>query len=99
MTKANTMLVPEVRERLAEGLDFLDKKQAGAVLTHLERVISDALAEGRVVSLSGFLRFEAVNKPERQGRNPQTGEAITIPAKRVVRVKPLKRLADWVAAS
>lgn len=97
MTKPSTLLTKELRQDLAEGLDFLDEKKASAVLARLEEVVTDALNGGRVVSISGFLRLEAVDKPERRGRNPQSGETIMIPAKRVVKVRPLKRLQDAVA--
>ncbi len=46
--------------------------------------ISDALASGRAVKLSGFGSFELRDKSERPGRNPKTGEEIPITARRVV---------------
>lgn len=42
--------------------------------------ISEFLAEGEKVQLIGFGSFEVRNRAERKGRNPQTGEAITIGA-------------------
>jgi integration host factor subunit beta len=88
-------LLYELRNRTA----LLTIKDADVVLDTLENIIAEALQEGRVVKLPGFLQLQTVTRPERPGRNPRTGETITIPAKRVVRIKVLKKLVDKVAAS
>lgn len=49
-------------------------------------VIKEAMVNGDEVRVSGFGTFCTRNTKERQGRNPATGEAITIPASRVVRL-------------
>lgn len=49
-------------------------------------VIKEAMVNGDEVRVSGFGTFCTRNTKERQGRNPSTGEAITIPASRVVRL-------------
>ena len=59
--------------------------------------IAESLASGEDVSIPGFGKFAVVARPERQGRNPQTGELIDIPAGLNVRFKPgapLKRSVD-----
>ncbi|MFP4146518.1 MAG: HU family DNA-binding protein [Halorhodospira sp.] len=59
--------------------------------------IEQSLATGEDVSVPGFGKFMVVARPERQGRNPQTGELIDIPAGMNVRFKPgvpLKRAVD-----
>ncbi|MFP4648893.1 MAG: HU family DNA-binding protein [Halorhodospira sp.] len=59
--------------------------------------IEQSLATGEDVSVPGFGKFMVVARPERQGRNPQTGEFIDIPAGMNVRFKPgapLKRAVD-----
>jgi len=73
------------------------KGQVREAIAAYEREIARSLADGYVVKLPGFLQLEPVTRPERTGRNPRNGQAITIPAKRVVRVKILKRFADQVA--
>ena len=50
----------------------------------LFEVIRDALEGGDSVKLSGFGNFQLRDKPQRPGRNPKTGEAIPIAARRVV---------------
>ena len=62
-------------------------------------VIADALAKGEKVDLRGFGSFQVSGKNERQGRNPRTGQSLTIPAKRVAVFKPSKELADRVNAT
>jgi len=54
------------------------------------------LKEGEDVTLVGFGTFAVGERAERSGRNPQTGEAITIAAKNVVKFKPGKALRDGI---
>lgn len=61
-------------------------------------VIKEALINGDEVRVSGFGVFCTRNTKERQGRNPSTGEAITIPASRVVRLSVSDGFKKEVAA-
>ena len=58
--------------------------------------ITDALAEGERVQLVGFGSFEVKARAERLGRNPQTGEAVAIPASKSPVFKAAKSLKDAV---
>ena len=58
--------------------------------------ITDALAKGDKVDLRGFGSFQVSAKKERQGRNPRTGEGMTIPARNVAVFKPSKELSTRV---
>lgn len=49
--------------------------------------ISQSLADGKEVKLSGFGNFELKDKKSRPGRNPKTGEVVAIKARRVVTFK------------
>ena len=51
--------------------------------------------EGRL-PLAGFGTFEIVKRAKRKGRNPRTGEAVTIKARKVVKFRPSKILKDKV---
>ncbi len=51
-----------------------------------------SLAVGEQVKLSGFGTFDLRDKKERPGRNPQTGEKVTISARRVVTFRPGDKL-------
>jgi DNA-binding protein HU-beta len=80
---------------LAERLDT-DKRNADAALQAFVDAVTDTVASGEVVAISGFAKFARVDRAARMGRNPQTGEAIRIKASRRVRVTPLKAFKDAV---
>lgn len=61
----------------------LTKKQTDAVLTALTDTIIDSVSDGEKVTLVGFGSFEARDRKARDGRNPQTGKKLKIPATRV----------------
>jgi DNA-binding protein HU-beta len=84
-------LVAELAERLET-----DKRSADAALQAFVETVTDTVASGEVVAISGFAKFARVERPARMGRNPQTGEAIRIKASRRVRVTPLKAFKDAV---
>jgi integration host factor subunit alpha len=68
---------------LYNSLDFPKGKSATIVETLLE-AIKERLAEGEDVLISGFGKFCVKNKNDRRGRNPATGEDLTLNARRVV---------------
>lgn len=84
-------LVDELAERTGA-----TKAAAAESLDATLAIISDALQGGDSVILTGFGTFAAVDRPQREARNPRTGETITIPAKKVVKFKVGKALADAV---
>ncbi len=64
-------------------------KQATAqVVEDLLEIMKECLEKGESVKISGFGNFEVHKKKARRGRNPQTGEALTISARRVLTFKP-----------
>ena len=63
----------------------MTKAQAEAIVDVIAKAIKQAVRAGKKVSIREFLTIEAKDVAERQGRNPRTGDPITIPAhKRVV---------------
>lgn len=58
--------------------------------------LSNSLIEGNEVKLSGFGNFELKDKSPRPGRNPKTGEEVTITARRVVTFKAGQKLRQMV---
>ena len=58
--------------------------------------IAGALERGEKVDLRGFGSFQVSGKKERQGRNPKTGETLTIAARNAAVFKPSKELAQRV---
>ena len=74
----------------------LTKKDATASVNATFDAIKDYLADGEKVQLIGFGNFEVRERAARQGRNPQTGEAISIAASKVPAFKAGKALKDAV---
>lgn len=75
----------------------LEKKKAEKLVNSLFDCIGDTLAGGDKLQVVGFGTFEVRERPEKQGRNPKTGEAITIPASTVPAFKAGKALKEKVA--
>ena len=76
----------------------LEKKQAAKVLETMVEAIKRALQSGEGVLISGFGKFEVKEKGRRRGRNPQTGDSLTLPARRVVTFRCSKVLKDKLNA-
>jgi len=70
----------------------LDKQKAAQVIEDYIEIIKDALQNENKVMLSGFGSYEVKYKPARRGRNPQTGAAITLRDRKVVKFKPSQLL-------
>ena len=66
----------------------LGKAEAKRALDAALEAVSEALASDDKVALIGFGTFSVANKEERTGINPRTKEAITIPARKVIKFKP-----------
>lgn len=60
----------------------------------LIRIAKEKLAEGEEISIRGFGSLSVVNRDERKGRNPQTGEEKTIPAHRSVKFRLSKEFKE-----
>lgn len=78
-----TMTKAELAELLFEQVG-LNKREAKEMVDTFFNEISNALERGEFVKLSGFGNFQLRDKPQRPGRNPRTGEAVAISARRVV---------------
>ncbi len=76
----------------------ISKKDAEKALTAFTNVVADVLVDGDKVAITGFGTFEVVERAERQGRNPATGETITIAASKSPKFKTGKALKDAVKA-
>ncbi|ABN42254.1 gp50 [Sodalis phage phiSG1] len=86
---------PELIRAVSEKADISQAK-AGLVIDALTEAVTQTLAAGDVVSLVGFGTFEVKSRAERPGRNPKTGEAMTIPAARVPAFRAGKGLKEAV---
>jgi DNA-binding protein HU-beta len=74
----------------------INKAQADRALKSMLDSITDSLKEGDKVTLTGFGTFLISERKTREGRNPKTGETITIPGGNVPRFKAGKSLKDAV---
>ena len=87
----------ELAAELAERLE-IDKKQALTFIDELLTTITDTVAGGEPVILSGFAKFVRVQRGPRLARNPQTGATVKVPAKKAARITALKGFKDAVIA-
>ena len=83
----------ELIAAVAGPCDF-GKEQTGGVLDAFFATVSDTLKNGDEVRIPGFGSFSVSGRAEKQGRNPQTGEIMRIPASRAVRFKAGKALKE-----
>ena len=72
----------------------LNKREAKDMVESFFEEIRVALEEGDAVKLSGFGNFQLRDKPQRPGRNPKTGAALDIPAKKAAKFTPSKAVKD-----
>jgi DNA-binding protein HU-beta len=89
MTKTET--VRELSERTG-----IDRKQAATFLDELAQLAYDNARDG--FTIPGLGKLVLVDRKARMGRNPATGEAIQIPAKRVLKFRIAKQAKDAVLA-
>jgi DNA-binding protein HU-beta len=89
MTKA------ELIDKIASGAG-LSKVDAGKALDTTLNSIRGALKKGQKVTLVGFGTFSVTKRKSRKGRNPRTGDVITIPAAKVPKFTSGKALKDAV---
>lgn len=87
MTKA------DIFERVATNLGYT-KKESAELVEAVFALMKSTLESGEKLKLAGFGNFEVKQKKDRIGRNPQTGEQITIQARRILSFKPSSILKD-----
>ena len=76
----------------------LSKKDAESALKAFIDVVSEEMKKGEKIQLVGFGTFEVSERAAREGRNPQTGETMTIAASKSPKFKAGKALKDLVNA-
>lgn len=85
----------DIVERVYKEAGF-SKKEAADLVDLVFKVIKDTLSKGEKVKISGFGNFSIRDKATRVGRNPQTGEAMEISARRVLTFRPSQVLKEDV---
>jgi integration host factor subunit alpha len=81
MTKA------DIVERIYEKIGF-SKKESADIVDLVFNIMKETLERGEKIKISGFGNFIVRAKHARRGRNPQTGEAMEISARKVLTFKP-----------
>jgi integration host factor subunit beta len=84
--------------RLAERFPHLMARDTEIAVRLILEAVGDALASGARVEVRGFGSFALSHRPPRVGRNPKSGEQVTVPAKHVPHFKPGKELRERVDA-
>jgi integration host factor subunit alpha len=82
MTKA------DIVDKVCEQVGGFSKKEAADLVDQVFDTIKAVLESGEKIKISGFGNFVVREKKPRPGRNPQTGQEITIEARRVLTFKP-----------
>jgi len=77
------MIKSEIVERIQAATGF-STHDSSCMFESLLSIIKDTLDDGETIKIAGFGRFEVKEKKDRTGRNPQTGEAITIEARKIL---------------
>ena len=90
MTKAD--IVEDVAQKTG-----LTKKEVGETVDLFLEEIGKLLVDGHHLEIRGFGTFKVKERKERMARNPRTGEAVPVPARRVPVFKVSKMLKDRVA--
>jgi integration host factor subunit alpha len=90
MTKA------DIIENIYEKVHGFSKREAADIVETVFDKMKETLARGEKIKISGFGNFIVRDKKARVGRNPQTGEEITISARRVLTFKPSQVLKDAI---
>lgn len=85
----------ELVAAIANGADLTKKEAEAAVNVFVDTVVNE-VANGGSVSLVGFGTFEQNTRAARQGRNPQTGASIDIPAAKVPKFRAGKKFKDAI---
>lgn len=89
MTKAD--IVERVQQRIG-----LTKRDSAELVELVFSIIKKTLETGEKIKVTGFGNFEVKQKADRLGRNPQTGEALTITSRRILRFKPSQLLRQAI---
>lgn len=72
----------------------LEKQDCEKIVSSLFATITAALQAGERIDIQGFGTFKVKDQAARQARNPRTGEAVSVPAKKVAAFKPSNEIAE-----
>ncbi|WP_305907519.1 integration host factor subunit beta [Methylomarinum sp. Ch1-1] len=93
------MTKSELIETLARQQPHLALKDVELAVKCIIEQMSETLASGERIEIRGFGSFSLHHRPPRMGRNPKTGESVSLTEKHVPHFKPGKELRDRVDAT
>ena len=93
------MTKSELIARLAEANPHLYQRDVERIVSTIFDEITNALANGDRVELRGFGAFSVKERSARTGRNPRTGESVSVPSKFIPYFKTGKQLREKLNAS
>ena len=91
-----TLTKAELVNQIYKTHPTLSKVEAAESVEAFLRISKNSLINGSDLLLSGFGKFNVKDKNARRGRNPQTGDELTLDARRVITFKPSGILRDKV---
>ena len=91
MALTKDQLIADIAESVS-----VPKATAKSALDQLGQIVADQLENGAEITLPGIGKLKVSERPARTGRNPSTGAAIEIAAKKVVKFVPAKVLTDAI---
>lgn len=91
MTLTKAELIDAVYEKVG-----FSKKEAAELVELVFESMKEELCKGGAIKISGFGKFRVRQKKSRMGRNPQTGEAMVISARKVLTFTPSRILRDGI---
>lgn len=95
-TIGKSLMKSELIELMARKQNHLAYKDVELAVKSLLEQMSDALASGERIEIRGFGSFSLHFRPPRSGRNPKTGDSVSLPGKYVPHFKPGKELRERV---
>lgn len=90
------MTKSELIDLIAKSQEQLPARDVELAVKSMIEHMSEALSSGERIEIRGFGSFSLHYRPARVGRNPRTGEAVSLPSKHVPHFKPGKELRDRV---
>jgi integration host factor subunit beta len=98
-SELRSMMKSELIELMARKQNHLAYKDVELAVKSLLEQMSESLATGERIEIRGFGSFSLHFRPPRAGRNPKTGDSVSLPGKYVPHFKPGKELRERVTHS
>jgi integration host factor subunit alpha len=96
MEETMTLTKAELVQQIYKTHTTLNKTQATESVETFLRISKNTLINGSDLLISGFGKFNVKDKKSRRGRNPQTGDELTLDERRVITFKPSGILRDKI---